>query len=54
MSEDLAILSIKNQMAGYRLEIEILKQKLAIAEGRNEVYENEIKRLNEALGRKGE
>ena len=54
MSEDLAILSIKNQMAGYRLEIEILKQKLKVAEGKIEIYENEIMRLKGALERKGE
>lgn len=54
MPKDLAITSIKNQLAGYRLEIEILKQKLKVAEGKIEIYENEIKRLKEAQGRKGE
>lgn len=45
--EMLELQSIRNHILNYRLEIRILKQKLSLSEGRNNVYENEIKRLTE-------
>ena len=44
---ELDIKSIRNRVLNYRLENRILRQKLILSEGRNEIYENEIKRIKE-------
>lgn len=56
MSEELALMSIKNQFAYYRLEIDVLKQKLKDSENRNVLYKKEINQLKQQLidERKGE